>query len=487
MEEFEARDSNEPLSAANRHFVQEILLDAQEDLDLLDNEVAHARSILDTALRRRDKGARRVGRLKAWAAPHKYMPPELLAKIFTYCVGLAEMALPVPPYPDNFKHGFSRSMAWVLTHVCSRWRKICIAEHQFWNTIALLPRGKHPRRALETAILRSGTRIIHLKYTASGCSEAVLPTILRHHNRFTSLDLEITRNTEEFLSKIPLFENLESLSIKLDNYDGIPFAGLPAPPLLRKLTLASVIPGFHRTLYNHWVDPLDSMWAQLTHLKIKRLLTISSSSMLKILQRGTVLVECSLYISAWLNPDGFLENVVLPNLEVLELNTDHKNANPYIILHALTLPSLKTFEIKGEYLGIGNSWPINDVLQLFIRSRCPLEVLRMIRHRVQVEFVLPLMRVLPDLVVEFDISTDRPLSASIVDKMISENLLPHLEHLSAWFDTGRTALALLESTWAAGQDSGIRRGDISVFSNGELTLQEQNTIANKLNITLRKY
>lgn len=452
-------------------------MDAQEDLDLLDNEVVRTRSILDTVLRRRDEGARRVGRLKAWAASHKYLPPELLAKIFTYCVGLAEMALPVPPYPDNFKHGFSRSMAWVLTHVCSRWRKICIAEHQFWNTIALLPRGKHPRRAFEAAILRSGTRIIHLKYIASGCSEAVLPTILRHRNRFTSLDLEITRNTEEFLGKIPLFEKLESLSIRFDNYDGIPFVGLPAPPLLRKLTLASVKLGFSRTVYNHhWVDPVDSIWAQLTHLEIKKTLTIASSSMLKILQQGTALVKCFLYISRWLDPGDFLEAVeciVLPNLQVLKLQTDQDDADPCPILHALTLPSLKTFEMDGGYRNTWKSLPLDHVLQLIIRSRCPLKVLRIISYRVPVRFTLPLMRVLPDL-VEFDIETDVPLSALIVDKMISEKLFPHLEHLSAWFDTDRTAIALLESTWAAGQDSGICRGKISVSSMGELTLQEKN-------------
>ncbi|KAF9461680.1 hypothetical protein BDZ94DRAFT_804588 [Collybia nuda] len=450
-EEFETLEgvSNEALGGADRQFVGEMIFEAKLDLHTLNCQIADQQSHLNLLKERREKAIARIKRLQVWTAPHKDIPSEILARIFSLCLGGS--AVPVPP-------SSSVSMPWVLGRVSSRWREISISEQRLWGRIAFRPWGNYPQPALEEAIRRCGQSMcIALGPIPEMFTEAVLPILRQHRQRLKSLTVGISGGTAALLNEISSFEQLETLSINYGN--GIDtISAISAPSALHKLTLTRDVHGDARSLDNSWIDTRCPIWSHLTCLEITRYINTSTTIMLKILQRCKMLVECTAYLITPPEGQEITTSTVVPTLQSLRIKIDSLNLAAF--LSAVTLPSLKILDISS--CSRPPPWPQHEIMGFLERSHCHLEQLSLHNYPVSLGSVVPLMRSLPDiqhLRIETEIIPD-----AVVDTMISDALLPKLVFLEASFASSRAVTKLLKSRWISGVGKGIRRGNILVQS-----------------------
>ncbi|KAJ7683744.1 hypothetical protein B0H14DRAFT_3782399 [Mycena olivaceomarginata] len=96
-------------------------------------------------------------------APHKKLPPEVLAIIFVNCVGTPIILPPSPKEP-----------ALALAGTCRSWRQIILSIPNLWNNIFLDFRGPKPVKLLEFAklwISRSENTLISIRNSSSRWTE----------------------------------------------------------------------------------------------------------------------------------------------------------------------------------------------------------------------------------------------------------------------------------------------------------------------------
>ncbi|KAF9456380.1 hypothetical protein BDZ94DRAFT_1275843 [Collybia nuda] len=473
-EEFEALEgiSNEALGGADRQLVAEMISEAKLDLHTLNTQITDLQSHLNILQEHWEKAILRVKRLQVWTAPHKDIPSEILARIFSLCLGGS--AVTVPPLS-------SVSMPWVLGRVSSRWREISISEQRLWGRIAFRPWGIYPRAALEEAIRRCGQSMcIELGPIPERFTEAVLPTLRQHRQRLKSLMVGVSGDTAALLDEISSFEQLETLSINYGNgLDAI--SVISAPPALCKLTLTRDMHGDARSLDNSWIDPKSPIWSHLTCLEITRYINTSTTLMLEILQRCTMLVECTTYLVPPHEGQEISTSIVVPTLQSLRIKIDSLNLAAF--LSAITLPSLKVLDISS--CSRPPPWPQCEFLGFLERSHCHLEQLSLRNYPISLENVIPLIRSLPDL-QHLRIGTET-IPDTVVDTIISDALLPKLVFLEASFASSRAVTKLLKSRWISGVGKGIRQGNILVESGhggGEDGLEGLKRLITRMNTSI---
>ncbi|KAF9461652.1 hypothetical protein BDZ94DRAFT_803524 [Collybia nuda] len=430
-----------------------------EDLNIenLNIEMLHTQTGSGSPTKHVDEGFEYVRRVAPWETPQKHVPPEILGKIFVHC--LDGEAVFIPPKA-------SPSMPWLLGQICSRWRTIALEEHQLWDNVVIASCKFFPRLALEEVIRRSGeSRIINLNHVPGEYFKIILPTLRRHCNRFQSLEIEITRPTATLLSEMCLFDRLESLEIHYGHALHTPNSDDPsrtefsAPPSLRKLILSSDISD-HLPLNNTRINPAAPFWERLTYLEVKNNTCVPIFTMLHILGQCKALVECSLLLcddSGSIRDES--ERVTVPSLQLITA----QSVDPILtdFFASLNLPSLRILKM----VGLSEPWPQHEILALIDRSGCNLEGFYNADFTMPPECVMPLIRAMP-CVAHVSLDTDAPIPCSTIDTIISENLLPYLVFVTAWFDSSHAALKLVETTWArsVSPGGGIRDGVLYIDS-----------------------
>ena len=198
-------------------------------------------------------------------APHKYLPPEILAEVFLYCLhhdpldGRLRIS-DFPPHP--------LLAPWVLSHVCSRWRWIALGEKRLWNSIYYEGNSWRHTLLLEEAFKHSGQSMLQLEARESGnmlYKSFLREVVLLQSHRITSLVLDVAIATLKNFLLLPsgLFDELECVKIQIRRNRGHismpPATVFQGAPHLRHVTIP---------LYNQSPLDLTLPWDQLTYLAL---------------------------------------------------------------------------------------------------------------------------------------------------------------------------------------------------------------------------
>jgi hypothetical protein len=181
--------------------VHDLLAQTVSDQKLADDLVLHPLSTSSGPLLvLREMRILRVAKFHAALAPHKKLPPEILAEIFLLsCHG------------DNLRLSL-QTMHWcrAFTQVCKRWRQVALNDPRLWNNITLkMIDDVDPRFADWVAIVfaRSAGKLISLKIDAFKYiynplkATPITAIVLPHLDRFRALSLTIPS-----ICLSPLFE-----------------------------------------------------------------------------------------------------------------------------------------------------------------------------------------------------------------------------------------------------------------------------------------
>ncbi|KAF9461657.1 hypothetical protein BDZ94DRAFT_1263329 [Collybia nuda] len=397
-------------------------------------------------------------------SPQECLPPEILGNAFLYC--LDGQPVPVPPRSPV-------SMPWVLGHVCTRWRDVCLAEPGIWENISLQSVQFYPALAMEEALRRNRSKNIRLCPIPYWFSQDILPTLQLNCETIKSIEnFRVTWKSTDFLSLIPSFTNLEYLGISF-LYQLSPtshFPGFSASPALREIALlpsACILRG-------RLIDSKDTMWDRLTSLHLAPSFRLPPSTILTILRRCKVLAHLSVGLGSEIS-NAEMAHAVCPAIQSIRVVSQY--STPGIFFSYITLPSLRSFEIdRGEW----QVWPQQEILSFLCRSSCPLTKLH-VRFRIPVECVVPILRTLPMQTVEdFAVVTDRALADEDAGVIVYDNLFPRVTCLSCSFSSSVVALRLLKFSWSRNRSTGIQSGKIKIaLSDGvageeELGVLQQN-------------
>ena len=294
---------------------------------ILDAEISRVQKHLSTLQKQRARCEAHTKKLRIAVAPHKYLPPEILAEVFLHCLyhdpldgrlailGRSPHLLPVPL---------------VLGRVCSRWRQIAFGEKRLWNSIHYEGNLRRHVILLQEAFRHSGQSTLQLEAVESRISglyqsflhEVVLPQL----HRITSLLLDVGGATFQDFLRLPsgLLDELECVKIQIhrgDEYSSSPQAPttvFQGASRLRRVTIP---------LLNSrpWLD-LTLPWGQLIYLA----LTYESMELtdsFKVLSLCRNLSECYLCLC----PDSDSKpippaSIQLPHLRNLGVNMSKKPA-----------------------------------------------------------------------------------------------------------------------------------------------------------------
>ena len=104
---------------------------SQSGFLILDAEISRVQEHSSALQKKHARCEAHTEKLRIVVAPYKYLPPELLAKAFLYCLHHDPLDGRLGTLPPSHP----LSAPWVLGHVYSRWRQIALGEHRLWNTI----------------------------------------------------------------------------------------------------------------------------------------------------------------------------------------------------------------------------------------------------------------------------------------------------------------------------------------------------------------
>ncbi|KAF9458851.1 hypothetical protein BDZ94DRAFT_1300950 [Collybia nuda] len=402
--------------------------------------------------------------LQPRAAFHQKVPPEILAKVFTYCVN------------NDIIQLRSRSrdpQPWILGHICSRWRQIALAEPLLWRRIDA--RGYSPLLSSTVSFMheildnRGGSAAVELQI-APGCRSdwAILLNLCSEYpSRLRNLHLTIDAWYSPPCLRRPIrtFDDLESLVLVFcrPSYGGSDIEGATAITAfstahhLRKVEIHRE--GSHNP---NLIDATSFPWAQLTSLTISCISTIALSQ---------ILCECveltDLVVGLQVNGSG--SHYALPttiHLAHLHSITIQFGVGSDGILDLLTTPALKTL-IFGQWALASQKC----ILDLVDRSDCDLEILHYPAD--ETPDIVPLLKFMPYL-RELIIPTTDPIPQSSLDAIRIMNLSPRLRAFTFPVDSILPAIHFLQSRWTkslSGSYEGIREAKIRI-RHEEFALEE---------------
>ncbi|KAG6909887.1 hypothetical protein DXG01_014701 [Tephrocybe rancida] len=254
--------------------------------------------------------AARRQRLRIALAPHKRLPSELIAQIFSHCSDVIQ-------FPPNFS-----ALQWVLIRVCVLWRTIALGEPSLWNRVEIrkgVSTADHIT-FIKTHFPSSGSLSISL-HTAADANLLIKGLIRPHLERvnYWSLHLSVPKFTIWGLPK-ESFRTLKSLSLHIpwDPCNNLPPHIDPhtfeSAHDLRRLKLASDLEEYSALL------GLAFPWGQLTDLDICEL------SNLDMGQLFTVMMRCKSVERLAIPLNGIFAHTRIYNSPTSGLHLPHLNS-----------------------------------------------------------------------------------------------------------------------------------------------------------------
>ncbi|KAJ7631603.1 hypothetical protein DFH06DRAFT_1438742 [Mycena polygramma] len=340
-------ESNDLPSEPEIQLTRDILVSEETRLRVLDENFALVQSVLvETLDQRRHESREKIRMHKAVISPLRHLPPELLGRIFL---------LTLPDLEQEQDRSFRRRMArspWVLTRICSRWRKIAISLPSLWTTITLAhfqdPGCTSPLDMLKTELLRSANAplsiIVPPFHEPSLLEELALALtlVLESSARWESLEIPTGAIfCKTFSGQVPL---LRKLYIGGGRSRPVHSVGQHAQPRVL------VAPALRDIALHGSPFPLVLPWAQMTRYE-----AVSTwSDHLAVLPLMVQLREAHLCLKETKLPSQLEKRVVIPTLRKLYL----RGADCYpTIPDNLVVPALEDLWIDGEQVEYLDAFP----------------------------------------------------------------------------------------------------------------------------------
>ncbi|KAK0443203.1 hypothetical protein EV421DRAFT_2035503 [Armillaria borealis] len=108
--------------------VKSVILAVEGDIQSIDNQLNHLEALKIRLLAERSHAAAELTKYRSLIAPVRRLPNEILSEIFSLtCTDMSDSIDVIKGPP------------WVLSHVCSLWRSICLSSPRLWSTVAIPP------------------------------------------------------------------------------------------------------------------------------------------------------------------------------------------------------------------------------------------------------------------------------------------------------------------------------------------------------------
>ncbi|KIM39883.1 hypothetical protein M413DRAFT_446804 [Hebeloma cylindrosporum] len=391
--------------------------------------------------------------LRSLLAPIRRLPPDLLAEIFMYCLPRQKFIRPAPDQAPL-----------LLAQICTSWRRASISTPRLWASLELdgfhtkttIPKYKRRIRNLirpwfsptvdrpaNTKVSKDKQRISNLIYTwfsrTGDCplslsildDSLLLPSVSKSLDDFAGrwqhLSLLVPEHTHRCLDPSYEYSSLESF--KLHTVEGLD--EVLVHDLSRSILHA---PQLARFIWENDIQqstPIEMIWENLTYLILSTPMT--TQQCLTILPRLSRIQYLNFH-DILTGPEDLPRcSVSLPHLKSLVLCSTE---DIYPVLNALTLPNLREFVLDIR------SWPHNSIVNLFHRSRCPLERLFIYLSPLSDTQLLECLECVHTTLIEFTLQADAeyglglPITDAVLEKLtntgVGEVLCPKLQIIAMY-------------------------------------------------------
>jgi hypothetical protein len=302
---------------------------------------------------KQDKIAQSMALHKGLASAFSRFPPEVLCRIFVYCLTETD-------HPE-----MSPELApMLLTRICRQWREIVMNTHSLWCRLSVehfdMAEDWHSVTfRYDLWLKRSQRRPLSL---ALQSYDSVTQSLLQpYKNQITSIVLRITAAHQLLSIDFPALQELTILS---DHSPVDVQSILRLPFIVSSLRL--------KALYGFNIQQLcssDSIWAHLTNLEVH---VNNPYTFLRLLQLCLNLSSATVgLVPIKNNVLRALKPFTHTKLQFLSIGGSI-NATPHslpYLFSALSLPNLRVLDASQVEL----RWPHIDFKAFLARSRCPLE------------------------------------------------------------------------------------------------------------------
>ncbi|KAJ7141581.1 hypothetical protein C8R46DRAFT_1135309 [Mycena filopes] len=255
-----------------------------------------------------------------------------------------------------------------LGHICQRWRDIALSTPSIWSSMSIFiihhsraPQGYH--QLLELWLARSRKRPLSITFTDGRCSQVgtahpAMGAILAHRKRWETVALNMPAwdTLPDIQGDLPLLRSIE-IQLVHPSTTGTVQA---SPKVFSGPKLATV------TLSGLRAHMVGLPWTQLTSITIEA----SLEPVAQILRAASNLRELLVRpLRNTRDPDNWCHLLsITPLMHLRTYIFAYGTPGMTSILRSLTLPALKYMELP---VACGT-----DVVQLLMRSHCPLDGLR---------------------------------------------------------------------------------------------------------------
>ncbi|KAF5339254.1 hypothetical protein D9758_013326 [Tetrapyrgos nigripes] len=445
------------------YHIQSLIEDADRDLRHYDEEIERLSNTLATLKTHRDDLQRSRDRYRAFSAPQRKLPMEILGEIFSWCCSPSLLV-------DMHRESFA-APALVISQTCSFWRKVALTMPGLWSELKVHVVYEEPAaaitRLLEIYLLNSGSALLTLDFYGSpldeddngcepdedSCIWSILQALLNCGDRWMNCSFcfgwNLLSHADKFLSQPTdyYYPNLKEFrlqsTLESSGHSSIISSIWPHAPALLSLQVPTCNDG---TLLFTSED--------LQKLVIESGMELSR--IFRVFQTFPLLQECGLQIGL---EDDFDNDDDVDN-DMLSLPITHVNlrslrcwfyqiddcANTFA---SLTLPSLTTLDLTARYNGQQIS-VLPSLEDLVRRSGCHLTTLKLNGQLVQscnelldiFAFTPSLMHLSLDVnrhfsLIDGDFFSRLTFPVDTWSEEITHILLPQLKSCQLSFYTGR--------------------------------------------------
>ena len=311
--------------------------------------------------------------------PVNKLPTELLCDIFSKFLEDDREFPDYAPAMGPLVSLHTRADPTILGQVCSWWRNVALSTPALWTNIFILePKGTQIFRT-RLWLERAGNHPLNIAIEdrrSVGYNLAPLDQILtaltsrqqlwRRVNFFIPSDA-LKSLLVAITNQPPDFRNLESASLCIGSQQ--PCQNVSIDTIWKVFHSSPVLyeVDWHCTYYNELLT--HAPWAQLTHLNLQS--EFGTESLTDMLVSCTKIRALFLFrLSLTTETTKVLEPIVLENLHTLNLEVE---VEPCPLFGRLTLPSLRSLDIRYRYFDSNSPRNIVAFQEFLIRSNCSLE------------------------------------------------------------------------------------------------------------------
>lgn len=366
--------------------------------------------------------------LRSLLTPIRRLPPELLTEIFMHCLPYQRFIRPAPDQAPL-----------LLAQICASWRRASISIPSLWTSLEL--HGFQTDTMEDEPLPEETQRVNNLLYTwfsrTEDCplslsvqDDSLLLTSVSKKlddlaGRWQHLSLLVSEHTHRCLD--PSYEYSSLQSFKLRTLEGL------EEVLVHDLSGSMLnAPQLTHFIWDNDVQhltPIEMLWENLTYLTLSTPMTIQQC--LTILPRLTRMKNLNLQNISTDPGELPLCSVTLPELKSLVLCSTE---DIYPIFNALTLPNLRELVLSIC------SWPHISILNLFHRSRCPLESLNLYFPPLSEAHLLECLEHLHTTLIELTLQSNRergfPITDAVLERLtntgVGEVLCPKLQVIAMY-------------------------------------------------------